>query len=444
MLATTTIGLGEATIDDGVAYWLESRPTEGGRFVVVKGDPHTDPVDVTPRGSTPARWCTSTAAVPTRSATARCSSRTWPTQRLYRQDPGSAPVPITPETDATQRFADGQITPDGRWWIGVRERHDLGPAMVDVVNELVAVPTDGSADPRTIVGGHDFFSSPRISADGSTLGVALVGPAVDAVGRHRAVRRAALGRGGARRRLHRLRGVQGRSRSGTRNGARREISCSRRIAAAGGTLSECATVFGPWCSRPRRSSATRSGAWVSTRSLLGRWAHRVSLRPGRRHAYGDRRSRDGGARRPGPAAGRVAIGARDPGRGFHHRAHGRVGNRTGSGDLAGLRRALDRGAAGEPRVPVEQGHLSVPEAIEFPTDGGLRAHAFFYPPTNQDATGPEGDRPPLIVISHGGPTSANSSALDLGFAVLHLPRVRRGRCELRRFHGLRPRLPRSG
>ena len=51
----------------------------------------------------------------------------------------------------------------------MRERHDLGPAMVDVVNELVAVPTDGSADPRTIVGGHDFFSSPRISADGSTL-----------------------------------------------------------------------------------------------------------------------------------------------------------------------------------------------------------------------------------------------------------------------------------
>ena len=51
----------------------------------------------------------------------------------------------------------------------MRERHDLGPSMLDVLNELVAVPTDGSAEPRTIVGGHDFFSSPRISADGATL-----------------------------------------------------------------------------------------------------------------------------------------------------------------------------------------------------------------------------------------------------------------------------------
>jgi len=65
-------------------------------------------------------------------------------------------------------------------------------------------------------------------------------------------------------------------------------------------------------------------------------------------------------------------------------------------------------------VPVESGYLSVPEPIEFPTDGGVSAHAFFYAPTNPDATAPEGQRPPLIVISHGGPTSDTSPMLDLG------------------------------
>ena len=65
-------------------------------------------------------------------------------------------------------------------------------------------------------------------------------------------------------------------------------------------------------------------------------------------------------------------------------------------------------------VPIDTAYLSVPEAIEFPTAGGLTAHAFFYPPTNPDVTGPEGELPPLIVIAHGGPTSATSSLLELG------------------------------
>jgi len=82
--------------------------------------------------------------------------------------------------------------------------------------------------------------------------------------------------------------------------------------------------------------------------LLGRWAHRVSLRPRWGHAHGDRGSRDGGTRRRGPTVERLAMGTRHPGRGLDHRAHGRVGDRTGSGDLAGLRRALDRGPAAEP------------------------------------------------------------------------------------------------
>jgi dipeptidyl aminopeptidase/acylaminoacyl peptidase len=71
-------------------------------------------------------------------------------------------------------------------------------------------------------------------------------------------------------------------------------------------------------------------------------------------------------------------------------------------------------------------YFSVPRAIEFPTEAGLTAHGFFYPPQNPDFRAPDGEKPPLIVKSHGGPTAAASTALSLsiqywtsrGFAVL--------------------------
>ncbi|HEU0253835.1 MAG TPA: prolyl oligopeptidase family serine peptidase, partial [Pyrinomonadaceae bacterium] len=71
-------------------------------------------------------------------------------------------------------------------------------------------------------------------------------------------------------------------------------------------------------------------------------------------------------------------------------------------------------------------YFSVPRAIEFPTEGNLLAHGFFYPPQNPDYRAPDNEKPPLIVKSHGGPTAAASTALSLsiqywtsrGFAVL--------------------------
>ncbi len=77
-------------------------------------------------------------------------------------------------------------------------------------------------------------------------------------------------------------------------------------------------------------------------------------------------------------------------------------------------------------VTIESGYFSSPESIEFPTTQGRTAYGFFYPPQNQDYNAPEGDRPPLIVKSHGGPTAATSSSFSLstqywtsrGFAIL--------------------------
>jgi len=65
-------------------------------------------------------------------------------------------------------------------------------------------------------------------------------------------------------------------------------------------------------------------------------------------------------------------------------------------------------------VAVGTAYLSGPEPIEFPTERGLTANALFYPPRNGDYAAPSAERPPLLVRSHGGPTSAVSSALNLG------------------------------
>ena len=75
---------------------------------------------------------------------------------------------------------------------------------------------------------------------------------------------------------------------------------------------------------------------------------------------------------------------------------------------------------------LEKPFISVPEAIEFPTGAGVTAHAFYYPPTNPDFTGLAGEKPPLIVKAHGGPTSHSKPELAMstqywtsrGFALL--------------------------
>ena len=61
---------------------------------------------------------------------------------------------------------------------------------------------------------------------------------------------------------------------------------------------------------------------------------------------------------------------------------------------------------------LDPGVISEPQAIEFPGYGGATAHAFYYRPHNDAFSGPEGQLPPLLVKSHGGPTSASNTTLD--------------------------------
>jgi hypothetical protein len=150
----------------GRVRWAESRPLEGGRVVVELTG--SGPADVTPEGFNVrtrvheygggAVWFHGEAVF----------FSEFSTSRLHRQDGrGAEPRPITPEPPEPNslRYADGCVTPDGRLVVCVRERHEAG----EVWNELVAIPADGSAEPRTIASGHDFYAAPRLDPAGGRL-----------------------------------------------------------------------------------------------------------------------------------------------------------------------------------------------------------------------------------------------------------------------------------
>ena len=89
-----------------------------------------------------------------------------------------------------------------------------------------------------------------------------------------------------------------------------------------------------------------------------------------------------------------------------------------TGGMEVLKRSTD--------LAIDEGYLSIAQPIEFPTENGLTAHGYFYPPRNRDYAAPDGELPPLIVLIHGGPTSATTADFSLarqywtsrGFALL--------------------------
>ncbi len=76
--------------------------------------------------------------------------------------------------------------------------------------------------------------------------------------------------------------------------------------------------------------------------------------------------------------------------------------------------------------PLSSENISVAEPISFNSENNRLCHAFYYPPLNAEFQAPEGSSPPLIVMSHGGPTAFTDNSLNAdiqfwtnrGFAVV--------------------------
>ena len=414
MVAEAGVRLSAPWIEDGVVWWLEGRAAERGRVVLVRRDPDGTTSDIVP-GDFNVRTSVHEyggGAYCIHAGVAYCSN--FDDQRLYRVDPGSAPVPISPDVpDRRHRFADGSVTPDGSLWIGVRERHAESDRAADVVNELVAVPTDGATEPRVIAEGRDFYSNPRIAADGSRLCfLAWDLPWMPWDGCELYV--ATLGSNGELGDLEHLAGTDG------------EESIWEPEWSPDGDLVFASDRSGWW-----NLERVRNGARTTLHPADAEFGYPAWIFGARSFAFlGD---------------GRIVCGFEDAG-------FTRFGVLDAeSGELERLDFGLDswrspyvaaEGAqvvilAGSPTVPTRivlldldtgdveplrtslelelpAGLLSVPVAIDFPTEGGLTAHALFYPPTNPEFETPQGEAPPLIVMSHGGPTDAATPTYDVG------------------------------
>lgn len=165
--------------DNGIEiWWVESRPKEDGRGVLVAWHPGDDPAD-----QLDAPWSVRTQVHEYGGGSFWLGSRyvyfvNWSDQRLFRFDPGhydeSRPQPLTGNCPVERgwRYADGVEHPDGSAVVCVREDHTSSGAASDVDphprNELVAIPADGG-QATVLVSGPDFISCPRVSPDGRWL-----------------------------------------------------------------------------------------------------------------------------------------------------------------------------------------------------------------------------------------------------------------------------------
>ncbi|MBA3616904.1 MAG: S9 family peptidase, partial [Rubrobacteraceae bacterium] len=156
------VGLAEVVIDGRDVYWLESRPGEGGRNVVVRQTPDGRTEDVTPQPFNARTRVHEYGGGGFTVDRGTIYFSNFADQRIYRRPPGGEPAPLTPETG--RRYADMVVDLGRSRLIAVREDH----AGHEPVNEIVGVDFE-SGEERVLVSGNDFYSSPRLSPDGRRL-----------------------------------------------------------------------------------------------------------------------------------------------------------------------------------------------------------------------------------------------------------------------------------
>jgi dipeptidyl aminopeptidase/acylaminoacyl peptidase len=405
LIVSETIGLGEIALDGEDVYWVEMRPAEGGRYVVVRRSSDGDAADVTPPAFNVRSRVNEYGGGAFVVADSTVYFSNYTDQRLYRQDRGSEPRPITPE--AGLRYADGVIDNQRRKMICVREDHtDAGH---EPVNTLISLDLDKGGPGQVCASGNDFYASPRLSPDGARLAwLTWNHPNMPWDGTELWV-----------------------------SEIRKDGSLGQKEHVAGG-IEEC--IFQPEWSPDGTLYfvSDRTGWW----NLYCWRDRRIEPLCQMEAEFGLPQWVFGMSTYAIESAGRIICAYSEQGIwhlasldtvtcalelietlyssiGFLQALPGRVVFLGASpteptsvvqldlatGKLSVLRRSSD--------VAIDPGSLSKPLAIQFPTEHGLTAHGFFYAPKNADCVAPSEEQPPLIVISHGGPTAATSGTLNL-------------------------------
>ena len=403
LIVSGTIGLGRIVLDGDDTYWTEMRPAERGRYVIVRRTASGQISDITP---------------PPFSARTRVHEygggsysvlhgvvyfSNFADQRLYRLEPGAEPHPTTPELDL--RYADMIFDRHHHRLICVREDHTATDR--EAVNAIVAL---GHGEARVLAGGYDFYSSPRLSPDGRFLAwLSWRHPNMPWDGTE--LWTAEIAEDGA---LHDQRLIAGGENE----------SIFQPEWSPDGTLVFVSDRTGWWNLYRSQDGSVEPLCPMEAEFGLPQWAFGMRTygfaSPSRAIciyikqgiAYlGDLDIPSGNLKSIETAFSDIAGIQVSADRAVFVGASPTGMSAIVSLDLATFKTEVLRRAS---ELVIDPGYLSPPQAIEFPTTNGLTAHAFFYAPRNRDFVAPDGERPPLLVMSHGGPTAATSPALSLG------------------------------
>jgi dipeptidyl aminopeptidase/acylaminoacyl peptidase len=420
-LVEQSAGFGFPLATSRFTYWSERRPADGGRVVLMRqpndgGGPGEDVFGASFNARTLAHEYGGLAYTVHTDDTVYFSN--FADQRLYRISANTdEPQPITaePPSERSVRYAAPMLTPDGRYIVTVREQHPAPDDPARVVNDLVVLPTDGSREPTVLADGHDFFGRPALSPDGSRVAWACwdhPNMPWDGTGLWEAELEGDMSLGTLRLvagglnesviqpkyssdgRLHFVS-----DRTGWWNLYSADQHGATNLAPMEADLGEPDWAFG-----------LSSYAFLADGRVLASWSEGgLSLLgilvPGTETfirvdtdftSFRDLRTAPDGS-----FVVALAGSSTTP------ESVVRIAPREDeSAEIEVVKRSREK--AVDPRC------LSLPEPFEFPTEDGLTAYALYYPPKNADFEAPAGELPPLIVRSHGGPTSAASSVLNYG------------------------------
>jgi dipeptidyl aminopeptidase/acylaminoacyl peptidase len=422
LLVAGRVGLRESRFDtDGESLvWLESRPEEDGRQVLVRWTPDRKgggtARDISPAGLNARDRVHEYGGASFLVADDLVLVSDFVSGRLHRVAADRTSEPFTPE--GLFRYADYELDEPRARLIAVREDHS---GSGEAANSLVSIPLDGSGEVKVLTEGRTFYSSPRLSPHGRELAfLAWDHPNLPWDGTELLI--APVAADGSLGRPERVAG-----------------SASEWIAqpvwSPSGVLHFVAEPDG-WMNLYR---AAERGVEPVTR-LEAEFAFPDWVFGLRNYAFAP----DGTILAVGRSDGADRLYRIPPGGGptpvdlpfteirdldvAGDRAvfMGAGPRRFGAIVLLDWRDGSHEAIRWSSPAVVEPDEIAVPEPIEFPTTGELTAHGLFYRPTNSAFEGPSGALPPLIVTSHGGPTAQAYGGLYIetqmftsrGFAVL--------------------------
>jgi dipeptidyl aminopeptidase/acylaminoacyl peptidase len=415
------ISLSQVHLDGDDIYWIEMRPLEGGRQVVVRQTPDGKRHDMTPRDFNARTRVHEYGGGDYLVQDGEIYFSNFSDQQIYHQTFDSDPRSITQDcADARVRYADTLLDRTRQRLVCVREDHreeNREPA-----NELVAVPCAGG-ESTVLATGNDFYASPRISPDGSRLawitwhhpnmpwdGCQLWTGEFSADGSLANVRLVA---GGARESIFQPEW----SPDGQLYFVSDRFGWWNIYRVTGEGSIECVCAMEADFGVPQWVFGLSTYAFESAQRIVCAFDER-----GIWH-LGTIETATGRLQRIDTPYTELSFVRAARGRAFF-----RAGSRVEFLSITefDLETRKSRVFQRQSNIQIDAGYYSESEPIEFPTENGLTAYGFYYPPTNCDFAGPAEEKPPLLVKSHGGPTSATIGVLMLsiqfwtsrGFAVL--------------------------